>query len=483
MGISTALNNALSGLSATSRAAEVISTNLANAMTEGYAAREVTLSTRDITGGVRVQGIERHKDQALAADLMLATSEKAGAKTRAEFLQGIERAIGLPGETQSLSDRLAAFEASLVTAATKPEDENRLNAVLGRATEVAAAMKSASDAIQDARGRADSEIGQVVGQVNVALDQLVRINRTIVSASTSGQPAANLLDQRDRLLAQLSEAVPVRSVPRDNGAIAVFTTGGAVLLDGTAANLEFKTSNIVEPHMNGDNGLLSGLTINDIDVPPRGDGSPIEGGRLAALFDARDGLAVEAQRDLDAVARNLMERLEAPGPDPTLTPGDAGVFTDEGSVFDPADEVGVAARLSINALADPNQGGAIWRLRDGLNAGAPGPATGDSSLLRAMGDALRVPQSMASGNLGGSAQGLSGHIGALVSRIGQEHLTHDQSLTFAKARHVELSDMQARNAVDSDDQMQRLLQVEQAYAANARLIETINSMMDRLLRI
>ncbi|HKK86095.1 MAG TPA: flagellar hook-associated protein FlgK [Roseovarius sp.] len=482
MGISTALNNALSGLSATSRTAEVISTNLANAMTEGYATREVTLSTRDTTGGVRVQGIARHKDQALAADLMLATSEKAAAKTRAEFLQGIERAIGLPGEAQSLSDRLAAFEASFVTAATKPEDENRLNAVLGRATGVAEAMKSASDAIQTARGRADSEIGQLVGQVNVALDQLVKINRTIVSASTSGQSAANLLDQRDQILAQLSEAVPVRSVPRDNGAIAVFTTGGAILLDGAAAKLEFTTSNVVEPHMTGDNGLLSGLTINGVAVPPRGDGSPIEGGRLATLFDARDGLAVEAQRNLDAVARDLMERFEAPGPDPTLTPADAGVFTDEGGAFDPADEVGLAGRLSINALTDPDQGGELWRLRDGLNAGTPGPA-GDSRLLRAMGEALSAPQSMASGDLGGAARGLSDHIGALVSQIGQERLTQDQSLTFANAWHVELSDMQARNAVDSDDQMQRLLQVEQAYAANARLIETINTMMDRLLRI
>lgn len=482
MGISTALNNALSGLSATSRTAEVISTNLANALTEGYAAREVTLSTRDITGGVRVQGIERQKDQALAADLRLATSEKAGANTRAEFLQGIERIIGLPGEAQSLSDRLAAFEASFVSAATKPEDENRLNVVLDRANKLAEAMNSVSGAIQTARGRADAEIGQLVGQVNTALGQLAKINRTVVSANTSGQSVANLLDQRDQILAQLSEAVPVRSVPRDNGAIAVFTTGGAILLDGTAATLEFTASNVVAPHMTGDNGLLSGLTINGVAVPARGDGSPIEGGRLAALFDARDGLAVEAQRNLDAVARDLMERFEAPGPDPTLSPGEAGLFTDAGAAFDPADEVGLAGRLSINALADPEQGGELWRLRDGLNAGSPGPA-GDSSLLRAMGEAMSVPRSLATGDLGGSARSLSDHIGALVSRIGQERLAQEQSLSFANARHAELSDMQALNAVDSDEQLQRLLQVEQAYSANARLIETINTMMDRLLRI
>jgi len=482
MGITSALNNAMSGLSATSRTAEVISTNLANAMTEGYAARETVVSSRNKTGGVSVQGVQRHVDQVLSADLMLSGGERSGAETRVAFLETVERAIGVPGEAQSLSGRLAEFEASLVSAAAKPEDDNRLNTVLKRAEEVAGALDDSTTAIQTARGRADAEIGQVVKQVNTVLDQLAGINRTIVMAETSGQSTAGLLDQRGQLLAQLSEAVPVRSVPRDNGAIAVFTPGGAILLDGTVAELEFTASNVVEPHMTGDNGLLSGLTINGVNIPSRGDGSPIAGGRLAALFEVRDGLAVEAQQDLDAVARDLVEHFETTGLDPTLAPGDAGLFTDAGAAFTPADEVGLAGRLSINTSADPDQGGALWRLRDGLGAGAPGPG-GDSRLLQAMGEALSTPQSMASGAVGGSERGLSGHIAALTSRIGQERLTQDQSLSFANTRHAELSDMQARNAVDSDDQMQRLLQVEQAYAANARLIETINTMMDQLLRI
>ena len=482
MGVTAALNNALSGLSATSRTAEVISTNLANALTEGYATRETVVSSRNKTGGVFVQGIHRHVDQALAADLMLSGGERAGAETRVAFLETVERAVGVPGEALSLSGRLADFEASLVTAATRPEDDNRLNMLLKRAEEVTGALDNATNTIQNARGRADAKIGQLVTQVNTALEQLAGINRTIVMAQTSGQSTAGLLDQRDQLLTQLSEAVPVRSVPRDNGAIAVFTPGGAILLDGTVAQLEFTPSNVIEPHMTGDNGLLSGLTINGVTIFPRGEGSPIAGGRLAALFEVRDGLAVEAQRDLDAVARDLTARFEDPGPDPTLAPGDAGLFTDAGAAFAPADEVGLAGRLSINALADPDQAGALWRLRDGLGAGAPGPA-GDSRLLQAMGEALSTPKSMASGELGGAARGVSGHIAALTSQIGQERLMQDQSLTFANTRHAELSNMQARNAVDSDDQMQRLLQVEQAYAANARLIETINTMMDQLLRI
>ena len=41
----------------------------------------------------------------------------------------------------------------------------------------------------------------------------------------------------------------------------------------------------------------------------------------------------------------------------------------------------------------------------------------------------------------------------------------------------------AADGVDSDAEMQRLLQYEQAYAANARVIQAIQTMMDQILGI
>ena len=42
---------------------------------------------------------------------------------------------------------------------------------------------------------------------------------------------------------------------------------------------------------------------------------------------------------------------------------------------------------------------------------------------------------------------------------------------------------QMPSAVDLDNELQSLLQIEQAYAANARVIQTINDMFDILSRI
>ncbi len=69
MNMSTALNNAIGGLSAAGRGAAVVSENIANALTPGYARRSLELTTNAISGhGVHVVGITRHQDPVLVAN-------------------------------------------------------------------------------------------------------------------------------------------------------------------------------------------------------------------------------------------------------------------------------------------------------------------------------------------------------------------------------------------------------------------------------
>ena len=301
-------------------------------------------------------------------------------------------------------------------------------------------------------------------------------------ARARGQPTATLEDHRQVAIDQLAGFVSLRQVPRDNGAVALYTQGGAALLDGRAAKLSFTPANLVAPHMTVGNGLLSGVQINGRAVPAPGAGGPLDGGRLSALFEVRDSAGVDAQAQVDAVARDLIERFQQAGLDSTRTPGDPGLLTDAGAAFDPADEVGVAGRVALNAAVDPRQGGAAWRLRDGLGAAAPG-AAGNAALLQDLQGALTADRSLASGPLGPLARPASGHAGSLISHVGQERLTLEQSLSFASGRQAELRQMELRNGVDTDAQMQRLLLIEQAYSANARMIETVDEMMQTLLRI
>ena len=185
---------------------------------------------------------------------------------------------------------------------------------------------------------------------------------------------------------------------------------------------------------------------------------------------------------MDAAARNLVERFQDPAVDPTLLPGDAGLFTDAGLAFDPVDEVGLSERLQINAAVDPNQGGETWRLRDGLNATAPG-AVGQASLIDALRETLTEQTTPASGDFGTGQLGLSDVVSSMMSRVGVQRLTSEQSLTFAAVTFNEVSQAERAAGVDTDTELQQLIVMEQAYAANARVFDTVQNMLDVLMRL
>lgn len=482
MSISGSLSNALSGLTAAARAAEVVSSNVSNALTEGYGRRELQLSSRSLAGngaGVQVDGLRRMVDQQVLGDRRLADAGLGDAASRAEFLGQIGAILGQPDDPGSLTGRLATLEASMIEAASRPDSEPRLRAVLDAANDVAGKIRTASDSVQDLRMRADRDIAGQVDALNSGLNRVADLNHEIRARLGAGYDAAGLMDQRQQEIDKLSAIVPMREVPRDNGQLALFTPGGAILVDGKAAEIGFVAAGVIVPEMTLASGGLSGLTINGqpISVGPKG---PLSGGSLAGSFAVRDELAISAQTRLDAVARDLVERFADPAVDPSLGPNDAGLFTDEGNAFVVADEIGLSARLSVNALVDPDQGGGLWRLRDGLGAASPGEP-GNATGLIALVDALSAARTPASGGFMGAPRTAVGLAGDVLSLINAELQSSEAKQSFAITRAESLKALELQGGVDTDHEMQRLLLIEQAYAANARVISTVDDMIQTLL--
>ena len=89
MTLSSALSAAVSGLSASARRADVVSSNIANAQTPGYVRRQVDLAPAGPDSGrsgVQVRGIFRAQDVALLTDRRLAQAASAGAEVAAPTL-------------------------------------------------------------------------------------------------------------------------------------------------------------------------------------------------------------------------------------------------------------------------------------------------------------------------------------------------------------------------------------------------------------
>ncbi len=482
MSLTGALSNALSGLTANTRAAGIVSANISNALTEGYGRRSLEISPNRIGthGGVWVDGVIRHGDPAILSDRRLADAGLGLADALQSHAARTERLLGPGDDPSSLTGRITALENALVTAASNPASDQRLAAVSRSAGAIATKLNALSGAVQEARSDADRTITRQVGTINQALADVAQLNDQIERAVRLGRDASTLMDTRQRAVDEIASLVPLRSVARDNGVVALFSTGGTVLLDGSPVTLDYTPNAIIAPHMTQDNGLLSGITIRGRAVDTSPDG-PLAGGALAAQFQIRDEETVILQAQLDGLARDLIKRFGAGGPDMTVTAGQPGLFTDGGLDFAPADEVGLSGRIALNALVDADSGTPAL-LRDGLYAATPGDV-GDARLLQGHFDRLGAALPAASAALGTTARSVVGHGAELGSIAASRRVRADTELSFAQSQTLALKELELSQGVDTDRELQLLLQIEQNYAANARVMSVVDDMMQAILAI
>ncbi len=482
MSISSALNNAVTGLNASARMAEVVSSNLSNALTEGYGRREVALSAAQVGGkggGVRIDGITRFSDPGLLADRRLADAELTGEQRSANALVRLETSFGGVDGVTGLAARYAAFERALISASSDPSSETRLTAAASRLSDVVSTLQSQTRSVQTLRQEADAAIASDIDRLNSGLRQVADLNRDILRIRASGNDPSGLLDTRQQIVDDLATIVPLRELPRDNGTIALMTKNGTSLLDGRPVQFGFVATPTITADMTFGSGALSGLTLDNVPLDPNVAVGRLGGGSLGAAFEMRDTTLVETQSGLDHIAADLIARFQDPVNDPTILPGTPGVLTDQGSILNLTDLVGLAGRITLSAAIDPAQGGNPALLRDGLSAAAPGP-TGNSSQLDQWFSALTVPRSDVPGL---ATRSVAGRVADFMADVGMRRLAAEESVSFATAKWDNLRLAELSNGVDTDVELQVLLRVEQAYAANARVIETVNAMMQRLMEI
>ncbi len=486
MSISNAMNNAYSGLSAMSRSAETVSNNVSNALTEGYSRQQIEY-TATVLGnqgsGVRIEGITRSEDVLATRLRRNAATDLANTSTKSDALVRLTNAMGEPGEAGALAVQYAAFEDALSMAVSAPDSVALQQGILISAKSLAATFNQISTEVNRVRIDADASIAKDVETVNASLKKIEAINAEIRMLSMSGRNISPLEDQRQIAVDRVNAIIPIRQTKVGNGEIAVFSQGGEVLLNGSARTLEFTQTNLIAPSMSLGSGALSGLSINGKPIDVGSAGRGIAGGTLSANFLVRDSIAPEFQTRLDALSVDLIERLQSPSVDPTLLVGDAGLFTDAGATYSPINEIGISGRISVNAAVDPASGGEVWRLRDGIGALSQGVSGASDQLIRLVSVLGEVRPSSTNMGLAISMSG-AGFAEEITSFWASEssRLNEDQAYKQSVHSLLRAEELHA-TGVDTDKEMQSLLVIEQAYAANARVISVLDGLMKKLLEM
>lgn len=481
MSLSLSFSSALSGLHVASRGTRLVADNIANAQTRGYAVRSLDQSAQVLGGagnGVRAVGVHRDIDQGLLNEHRNAVSSAAQQGSLTQFWLELERSFGMPDEQGSLVHQIGRLEDALATAAANPESDVNLQVITNAANALTRNFNLVETTLLNQRDAADASIARDVAELNTALEEIARLNREIQRQTLLGGTPQALMDRRQALIDDVAEIIPVTEIPREDGRSLLLAQDGTVLADRGAAEFGFDRTTAISPADLVQTGALSQLRVNGKTVTS--DSALMAEGRLGAAFEIRDVLGPSAQDELDTLAADLVTRFMAPDADPTLPTGAFGLFAISGESTVPATLTGIAGRMAVNAAVDPEKGGDIWRLRAGI--GAPGPGfVADNSQLSRMAAALTRP--LALGVSGIVSRSVHGHATDVVSRLSAKRLATEVNQSSADARLAAVQDTLGARGVDTDAELSKLLRLEQAYAANARVLSTVDAMLRNLMEI
>ena len=488
--ITSSLYAATSGLNAAQAGIDLISRNIANANTDGYTRKYLNQSTLILDGqarGVHLDQITRNVDADMQKQLMLQISVAEQSAVQGPYLERLENVFGTPNASTSMASRFVAIKDALAALSSNPDSTTAQRSVLNAADSFTRSLHQLGDQIVNLRNQTENGIANTVNRVNQLAVSIDELNDKVVRQQAAGLETADLQDQRDQVLKELSKLIPVTWFTTDTGALWVSAGHGQSLVDSEAHAIEFSRqtvsadSSYTYPTVGPSNAPnLSGLTLGGVDIT-----TSVDGGQLAGLFELRDQLLPQAQAQVDEFAAVATTTFEAAG----IT-----LFTDpaNGSPLPyPAATVGLASRLQVNQQVIDNP----WQLRDGTAAAVESANTGDSTLiLSAITAVFDTAVTLRTTGLGPGAAGLTSGLGgsSTLSQYARDiigfqssQISEINSRSIADAALVDQLQTQLtdQSGVNIDQQLAQLIQLQASYSASAKTIQTLQRLFDDLLNV
>ncbi|MDH4051990.1 MAG: flagellar hook-associated protein FlgK, partial [Rubrivivax sp.] len=241
MGASPLMTLGMRAMAANYAALQVTGHNIANAGVIGYSRQRVELATAQgqFSGagyfgkGSDVETVTRSHNAFLTREALATASLANMDDARLAQLQQLET-VFQTGE-QGVGYSALQFLNAMSDLASRPGDTASRQVVLARAQEMAARFADAGGRIDTMQGLLREDLKTTVASVNELTKNIANVNQQIAAVRGLGQPPNDLLDQRDQLLADLSEHISITTVAADDGTLGVFAGGGQRLVLGNQA--------------------------------------------------------------------------------------------------------------------------------------------------------------------------------------------------------------------------------------------------------
>ena len=213
MSLSSILGSASSGLMTAQTQLRVISDNIANVNTPGYARKVVnqqSISLSAMGGGVTAQSISRAVDQFLQQAGLSASAGAGSASTVADMLDRAQTLFGDPSTSNGYFNQLDQVFAGFSAAAQDPASSVSRNQALNALSNFLDQSSSISSQIHTLSQEADSRISDNVNQINSLLTQVDKLNTTIVRDHATGGDTTGAENAQSQLIDQLSSVLDIQ---------------------------------------------------------------------------------------------------------------------------------------------------------------------------------------------------------------------------------------------------------------------------------
>ncbi|MCS4038829.1 flagellar hook-associated protein FlgK [Salinibacter ruber] len=291
---------------------DATSQNIANAESEGYRRRRVSLSSRSVaatglyasngaqdvtSSGVGVEQFERVRDGMLVAARNEARSSESAAREEGRVLGVLEGALATDTDA-GLSASLQGLADGFSNLANNPDSQGVRESVLGRARQ-----------LTDTFGRLDQRLGELttntenalagnVEKANGLLDKVASLNEQIENARAGGSPDYAAEDQRDQTVKELSKLLPVEAQENRSDGYTLTVDGMTVVQGTEATNLSVDQS--------GDTPAVE-FGKTGVEFTPGAEGGGEIGAQARLLNDTLPGV----QSDLNALADDVVKEVNA----------------------------------------------------------------------------------------------------------------------------------------------------------------------------
>ncbi|HUX26983.1 MAG TPA: flagellar hook-associated protein FlgK [Burkholderiales bacterium] len=298
------MNAAMAGLVTTGQ-------NIANASTPGYSRQEIVQAANlpQATGsgflgqGVSVITVKRIYSDVIANQLTVAQAQGSHLDAYNAQITQLDNMLGDP--TAGLTPALQNFFTGVAAVAATPADVTSRQAMLSSANSLTATFQRLDQQIEQMRSGVNAGISNGISSINGYAQQIAGLNKTILATeSSTGQPANDLRDQRDSLVASLNQQIGASVVKGSNGSYDVFVGNGQpIVLGNQAINLVAARS--PQDPQRLEVGYQSGAST--VLLPESG----IQGGSLGGLISFRSNSLDPAQNALGRIAITVAQKFNA----------------------------------------------------------------------------------------------------------------------------------------------------------------------------